>query len=156
MSESLLKPPAARSPAALGLTAAAAAGRFELQVCANCSTVQYPPREACVHCLTGALEWREQSGLGELIAATTVHHSADPYFRAQGPWRIGMVRLDAGVTVITHLHHACAETRGRVQVRALLDRAEQGVLMAFPADPAQAGTPDPQVLEMTGKGLYQR
>jgi hypothetical protein len=40
-------PPAARSRVALGLTAAAALGRFELQQCRECGMVQYPPREAC-------------------------------------------------------------------------------------------------------------
>ena len=40
-------PPWARSRVALGLTAAAAEGRFELQVCARCGRTQYPPREAC-------------------------------------------------------------------------------------------------------------
>ena len=37
-------PPGARGRVALGLTAAAAEGRFELQVCADCAAVQYPPR----------------------------------------------------------------------------------------------------------------
>ena len=49
---------------ALGLTAAAAEGRFELQECQDCGTVQYPPREACHKCLSAALRWREQSGEG--------------------------------------------------------------------------------------------
>src|SRR5207253_611432 len=50
-------PPAARSRAALGLTAAAALGRFELQQCRDCGTVQYPPREACQQCLSIHLQW---------------------------------------------------------------------------------------------------
>ena len=62
-------PPGRRSRVALGLTAAAALGRFELQVCAECGTVQYPPREVCHRCLSGALRWREQNGLGELLSA---------------------------------------------------------------------------------------
>ncbi|HLB16524.1 MAG TPA: zinc ribbon domain-containing protein, partial [Burkholderiales bacterium] len=40
-------PPGTRSRVALGLTAAAAEGRFALQVCRDCGAVQYPPREAC-------------------------------------------------------------------------------------------------------------
>ena len=46
-------PPNARGRVALGLTAAAALGRFELQVCKECATVQYPPREACGNCHNG-------------------------------------------------------------------------------------------------------
>lgn len=48
-------PPYARSRVALGLTAAAAEGRFELQVCDDCGTTQYPPREACRKCLSTQL-----------------------------------------------------------------------------------------------------
>ena len=55
-------PPAIRSRVAHGLTAAAARGAFALQVCADCGTVQYPPREACHQCLSTRLPWREQDG----------------------------------------------------------------------------------------------
>ncbi|MEP7244938.1 MAG: OB-fold domain-containing protein [Gammaproteobacteria bacterium] len=146
---SALVPPSAQSHAALGLTAAAAVGRFELQVCDRCGTVQYPPREACVKCLTGQLTWREHSGRGELIAATAIHHSHDDYFRGRTPWNIGMVRLEGDITVIAHLHHCCMGSRDTVQVRALLDRGGRGVLFAFPTDAARAAEPDSQVLEMT-------
>lgn len=125
-------PPSQRSNAALGLTAHAAQGRFALQVCNKCMTVQYPPREACVACLSDELTWREQDGDGELIAATAVFHSTHPYFRTHEPWHIGIVRLDAGVSVIAHLHKECANSRGRVRVRAVLDRGGQGVLVALP------------------------
>ena len=49
-------PPAGRSRIALGLTAAAAEGRFALQVCRACGTTQYPPREACHACLSITLD----------------------------------------------------------------------------------------------------
>jgi NAD(P)-dependent dehydrogenase (short-subunit alcohol dehydrogenase family)/uncharacterized OB-fold protein len=142
-------PPPARSRAALGLTAAAARGRFELQVCGTCGAVQYPPREACHRCLSGKLHWREQSGAGELIADTTVHHSNDLYFREQLPWRIGMVRLDAGPTAIVHLHGGCAPAPCRVRVGARLDKSGQGVLLAFPIDEVPHMADDRQLREMT-------
>ena len=44
-------PPGARGRVALGITTAAAEGRFELQTCADCGAVQYPPRETCHKCL---------------------------------------------------------------------------------------------------------
>ena len=78
-------PPSARSRVALGLTAAAAEGRFELQVCQDCDSVQYPPREACVHCVSPRLKWRAQSGWGQLLASTTLHHSNDLFFRERLP-----------------------------------------------------------------------
>ena len=81
-------PPAARSRVALGLTAAAALGRFELQQCRDCGTVQYPPREACQKCLSVRLDWKAQSPGGELIAQTVLHHSNDLFFRERLPWRL--------------------------------------------------------------------
>jgi NAD(P)-dependent dehydrogenase (short-subunit alcohol dehydrogenase family)/uncharacterized OB-fold protein len=142
-------PPAMRSRAALGLTAAAAQGRFQLQVCADCGTVQYPPRETCHRCLSDRLPWTDQSGTGELIAETTVHLSQDAYFRERAPWRVGMVRLDAGPTLIAHLPAAGAAAPARVRVGARLDKSGQGVLVAFPIDEVITMAVDRQLREMT-------
>lgn len=142
-------PPAMRSRAALGLTAAAAQGRFQLQVCADCGTVQYPPRETCHRCLSDRLPWTDQSGAGELVAETTVHLSQDAYFRERAPWRVGMVRLDAGPTLIAHLPAAGAAAPARVRVGARLDKSGQGVLVAFPIDEVITMADDRQLREMT-------
>ncbi len=128
-----LLPPAARSRVALGLTAAASLGRLALQVCSECGTVQYPPREACHQCLSLDLRWRAQPGEGELICETVLHHSHDTYFRERAPWRLGMVRLDCGPTVVAHLHCAVAPAPGRVRIVAQLDKAGQAALVAIPA-----------------------
>jgi NAD(P)-dependent dehydrogenase (short-subunit alcohol dehydrogenase family)/uncharacterized OB-fold protein len=144
-----LLPPRARSRAALGLTAAAALGRFELQVCADCGAVQYPPREACHRCLSDRLRWRAQTGLGELLSTTTVHHSHDPFFRERTPWKLGMVRLDVGPTLVVHLHGGCAAPPSRVRVDARLDKSGQGVLLAFPIDEVPNMADDRQLREMT-------
>jgi NAD(P)-dependent dehydrogenase (short-subunit alcohol dehydrogenase family) len=125
-------PPAGRSRVALGLTAAAALGYFELQVCADCGAVQYPPREACHRCLAVNLKWRPQSGAGELIAATVLHHSHEAYFRDRLPWRIGLIRLDCGPTVLAHVPAGVAPAPCRVQIVARLDRAGQATLVAIP------------------------
>ena len=144
-----LHPPAPRSRAALGLTAAAARGQLELQVCGACGTVQYPPREACHRCLNGPLRWTPQSGLGELLATTTVRHSQEIYFQERVPWRLALVRLEAGPTVVAHLHAACPPPPGPVRVGARLDRAGQGVLVAFPIDEVPNMADDKQLREMT-------
>ena len=111
-------PPAARSRVALGLTAAAALGRFELQQCRECGMVQYPPREACQQCLSTQLQWKLQGDGGELVAKTVLHHSNDLFFRERLPWRLGLIKLDCGPTVVAHLHESVAK---RVRVRAMLD-----------------------------------
>ena len=138
-------PPAARSRVALGLTAAAAMGRFELQQCKECGTVQYPPREACQKCLSTKLQWKPQPDGGELLARTVLHHSNDLFFRERLPWRLGLVKLDCGPTVVAHLHEAIEK---KVRVRAMLDRAGQAVLVALP-DKETTVADDRQLREFT-------
>lgn len=142
-------PPGLRSRAALGMTAAAALGRFELQVCASCKAVQYPPREACHKCLGDKLIWTLQDATGELLATTTVHVSHDLFFRERVPWQLAMVRLDCGPTVVAHLHAGCPPAPARVRVGARLDKAGQGVLVAFPIDEVPNMADDRQLREMT-------
>jgi NAD(P)-dependent dehydrogenase (short-subunit alcohol dehydrogenase family)/uncharacterized OB-fold protein len=145
-------PPAARSRVALGLTAAAAMGRFELQQCQDCAAVLYPPREACVRCAGVRLRWREQGGDGTLLAGTTLHHSNDLFFRERLPWRLGLVKLDAGPTLMVHLPGAApALTDGaapRVRIAARLDRAGQAVLIALPEKEPHDMANDPMLREM--------
>ena len=144
-----LLPPWQRSRVALGMTAAAAEGRFELQVCAKCGAVQYPPREACHRCLDDRLPWREQLGSGELLSQTRVHVSHDLFFRERVPWRLGMVKLDCGPTVVVHLHGDVAQPPSRVRVGARLDRAAMAVLVGFPEKDGANMADDRQLREMT-------
>jgi len=139
-------PPAARSRVALGLTAAAALGRFELQQCRDCGTVQYPPREACQKCLSVLLDWKAQPPGGELLAQTVLHHSNDLFFRERLPWRLGLIKLDCGPTVVAHLHDSVAK---RVRVRAMLDRAGQAVIAALPEKENADMASDRQLREFT-------
>jgi NAD(P)-dependent dehydrogenase (short-subunit alcohol dehydrogenase family)/uncharacterized OB-fold protein len=142
-------PPGMRSRVALGLTAAAAQGRFELQVCHDCGRVQYPPREACCACLSHRLDWRAQDGTGDLVSETTLRHSFELFFRERMPWRLGMIRLDCGPVVVAHLHGDCPAAPARVRVRASLDRAGQAVLIAIPDKDTPNMADDRQLREMT-------
>jgi NAD(P)-dependent dehydrogenase (short-subunit alcohol dehydrogenase family)/uncharacterized OB-fold protein len=156
-------PPAARGRVALGITAAATQGRFELQACADCATVQYPPREACHKCLSPRLHWQEQTGEGALISSTTLHHSNDLYFRERLPWRLGLVQLDAGPSLMVHLH---GEVRGdteslqtqsvRVRVGARLDRTGQAVLIGFPHEGSPDMADDKMLREMTSDPQFRK
>ena len=148
-------PPAGRSRAALRLTAAAAEGRFELQHCFDCATVQYPPRSACVNCLSHRLAWREIDGAGELIADTVLHHSNELYYRERVPLRLGTVKLDAGPVALAHLHRDCAAP-SRVRVRAHLDKSGQAVLIALPHQDTPNMADDPMLREMTGDPKFRK
>ena len=148
-------PPEARSRAALGLTAAAAEGRFALQVCGDCGARVYPARDACNHCLSVDLDWQDVSPLGELLAETTVRTSTNLYFRERAPWRMGAVRLDAGPVVICHVHGDVAP-RARVVLWNRLDRAGQGVLLAMPEKSTPHMEDDPQLRAMTSDPKLRR
>jgi len=149
-------PPWARSRVALGMTAAAAEGRFELQVCQDCSAVQYPPREACHRCLSARLQWRAQSGQGTLLATTTLHHSNDPFFRERLPWRLGLVQLDAGPSLMVHLHGEVSDAPTPVTVGARLDRAGQAVLIGFPRNGSEHMADDKMLREMTSDPKFRK
>lgn len=149
-------PPGARGRVALGLTAAAAEGRFALQVCADCAAVQYPPREACVRCLSTALRWRAQAGEGLLLAATTLRHSNDLFFRERLPWRVGVVQLDAGPSLIVHLHGEVGEPPARVRVGARLDRAGQAVLIGLPVEETAHMADDPLLRDMASDPRFRK
>ncbi len=149
-------PPGSRGRVALGLTAAAAEGRFELQTCADCASVQYPPREVCHQCLSPRLQWRAQSGEGVLLGSTTLHHSNDLFFRERLPWRLGMVHLDAGPTVMTHLHGDVGPAPERVRVGARIDRAGQAVLIAYPLQGDAHMADDKMLREMTSDPKFRK
>lgn len=135
-------PPMGRGRVAHGLTRAAAVGdHLVLQVCEECQAVQYPPRDACGTCLSPELSWRKQNPCGDLLSVATLHHSNHLYFRERLPWRIGVVRLDSGPTVIAFLTDSVVAPGGvagteqtRVQVLLRLDRAGQAVLVAQPIE----------------------
>ncbi|WP_193175144.1 SDR family NAD(P)-dependent oxidoreductase [Oricola nitratireducens] len=148
-------PPLGRSRAALGLTVAAAEGRFALQHCAECGTVQYPPRDACTHCLSVELDWRDTPTGGTVIAETRIHASPDPYFRERLPWRMGTVKLDAGPVALAHLHGDVG--RGdRVRLSLHLDKAAQGVIVALPTERTDVMEDDPLMRSLTAHPRHRR
>ncbi|MYZ45313.1 Zn-ribbon domain-containing OB-fold protein [Schauerella aestuarii] len=139
-------PPAARSAKAQELNAIAAQARFALQGCTHCGTIQYPPREVCVNCLSDALKWRDVSSEGKLLAVTTLHHSNEPYFQARLPWRVGMVRFDCGPSAVVHVDADCIPD-GRVRITLDLDASGQAVLTAHAiAPPGAVNAPLPSPL----------
>lgn len=143
------QPPGSRSRIAHGMLLGAALGKLQLQTCRDCGTVQYPPRDACNECLSIRLRWEDQDGRGELISDTILRHSNDLFFRERLPWRLGMVRLAAGPSVVVHLHGDCGAAPSPVVVKAGLDRAGQAVMMAFPDKETPNMSDDPQLRELT-------
>jgi NAD(P)-dependent dehydrogenase (short-subunit alcohol dehydrogenase family)/uncharacterized OB-fold protein len=150
-----LLPQGQRSRTAHGLTAAAAEGRFTLQVCEECAQVLYPPRDACPRCLSARLTFKDVHPDGLLIAETTVRVSTDPYFRERMPWRVGTVQLDAGPVIVAHLHGDTVEGK-RVKLALKLDKSGSAVMLALPAQEMPYMQADPHWREMTCDPQYRR
>ncbi len=149
------RPPEARSRASLGLSAAAAEGRFALQVCAECNTVQYPPRDACSRCIGTDLHWQDIAATGQLLADTVIQTSTKLYFRERAPWRMGSVKLDAGPVVLCHIHSDC-EKNSAVTMLNRLDASGQGVLLAIPTIRTTHMEDDPQLRALSADPRHRR
>lgn len=149
------RPPEMRSRAALGLTAAAAEGRFALQCCADCGAWQYPPRDACVACLSTDLPWQDADPAGTLLAETTVRASTRLYYRERMPWRMGSVQLAAGPVILTHIHPDVTP-QSVVRIAAHLDRSGQGVLVALPPHDTPHMKDAPLMRELTADPKHRR
>jgi NAD(P)-dependent dehydrogenase (short-subunit alcohol dehydrogenase family)/uncharacterized OB-fold protein len=147
-------PPKARSRRAHLHTLAAAEGRFQLQRCAGCGAFAYPAREICPVCLSGDLPLADAPRGGVLLTETTIRVPADLYFRERAPWRVGIVRLDCGPTVISHLHAELREGQ-TVHMSFRLDKSGNAVAFAAPAD-GSGSTADPQWRELTADPQYRR
>lgn len=139
-----LLPPGLRSRAAHLLTAAAAEGRFALPCCTACGRYSWPMPEACPACLGDMALAPAQQG-ARVLSATTAEVPADAYFRERGPWRVGLVQMDAGPQALVHLSPA-AGMGDAVRLALMLDRAGNAVLHA--AREGEDMTTDPQWHEM--------
>lgn len=150
-----LLPATARSRTAHGLTAAAAEGRFMLQVCAGCGTTLYPPRDACPRCWSADLPYRDVPPGGAVLAGTVIRTSTDTYFRERLPWRAGMVALDCGPQLLAHLHGDVAEGE-RVRMALRLDKGGNAVAVALPPGPTPHQEDDAQLREMAANPRFRR
>ena len=122
--------PAIRSRAALAMSCHASQGKFVLQVCNDCKSPTYPPRDRCPKCW-GELTWKSQKRSAVLLAETTIHSTNNLYFQGHLPWRIGTVLLDSGPTAFAHLHNNI-KIGDKVIINIMLDRSGNPALFALP------------------------
>ncbi len=104
------------SRAALRMTEAAAAGRFELQQCKQCGAVQYPAARCVSPVPVGRVGMGEQPGAGRMISETTLFHSHLKQFEDQLPLRIGLVHLQCGPVALAHVEKSVPAAPADVEV----------------------------------------
>ena len=122
--------PAIRSRAALAMSCHASLGNFVLQVCDDCHSSTYPPRDRCPKCW-GELKWKPQKRIGVLLADTTIRSTNNLYFQQHIPWRIGTILLDEGPTAFAHLH-GDIKIGDEIVMNIMLDRSGAPALFALP------------------------
>ena len=84
--------------------------------CGACGTVSAPPRSLCTVCHEGPLVAQSVPGTGTLITWTVIRRPPLA-FKAEGPYAVAIVELDAGVAVTGRLAEvdAAPELGARVQ-----------------------------------------
>ena len=86
--------------------------------CSACGALDPGPRELCPACLCPALQPWEVPGTGRLLSWTVVRR-APTRFRAEAPYAVCVVDLDAGLRVTGRLADHAAEPRPGDAVRAV-------------------------------------
>lgn len=124
-------PPTARTSIWRKITEAAESGEFMLQVCKQCESVQYPPRELCGNCLHDALEWEKISAKGRLISHTELHASTNAFFREHLPLQVALVKLECGAILFVHIAHDEIKTGDAVTILNRRDVSGEGVFVAI-------------------------
>jgi uncharacterized OB-fold protein len=73
----------------------------DLPICTDCDRAHWPPMEHCPHCLGGQVRTESHSTEGTVLAVAELHRSLDEAFHRRLPWRVDLVHLHEGVTIIS-------------------------------------------------------
>lgn len=78
-------------------------GRLIFQRCTDCGAAVLYPREICPRCWADALQWEDGSGRGRLKTYSIVSKPGHPGWAPAAPYVIGLVTLDEGPTMLSHI-----------------------------------------------------
>lgn len=101
--ENLMVPGPTITPITKPFWDAVARMEFILQKCCDCGEWVFYPRSNCPHCWSNQLEWKPASGEGTLKTWSIVHRPGHPGWAAVTPYVLGVVELEEGPSMLTHL-----------------------------------------------------
>lgn len=118
---------------------AISAGRLDVQECASCRGLRYPPAPMCPKCNCLLWDQRTLRGTGALFSYTVHYHP--PIAGYDGPIPVGLVEMDEGVRLMAGLHGiALDEIEIGMKLRLDFPEVEPGyVLHRFVRDDEQRG-----------------
>lgn len=107
-----------------------AEGVFRTTCCESCGRFSFPPKPFCPHCWSRQVHWQALAPTGRVYSGTTIY-AAPQVFRAEAPYPVGIVDLDAGVRIATRLlgNAPIAEMIGR-RVRLVSVKFDSACLYA--------------------------
>ena len=79
----------------------ASEGKLLIQRCPRCNSHQHYARPFCIRCHHAGIEMVEATGRGVLHSYTVIHRG--PYEDIPTPYVVGLIRLDEGVTILSHV-----------------------------------------------------
>jgi len=78
-------------------------GRLEVQRCAGCGHLHWPPSVLCPRCLAGDTAWVPLSGRGTIYSYIIVHRPQHPAFFDDVPYNVAIVELEEGIRMHTNI-----------------------------------------------------
>ena len=82
---------------------AVADGRLLIQRCGACGAAVFYPRQVCPRCWSEDLAWVAASGKARLKSYSTVFKPGHPGWADAAPYVVGLVELEEGPTMLTHI-----------------------------------------------------
>lgn len=80
---------------------AAAADSLLIQKCRSCQNHQHYARPFCLCCESEDVEMVPASGKGKVLSFTVIQRS--PYSDLPAPYVVSLIRLEEGVTILSHI-----------------------------------------------------
>ncbi|MFK9094209.1 Zn-ribbon domain-containing OB-fold protein [Bacillus salipaludis] len=101
--ENLKVPGPTVTPVSKPFWEAVANHKLILQKCTDCNKWVFYPRMHCSHCWSGNLVWEQVSGKARLKTWSVVHRSGHPGWEEITPFVLGVVELEEGPSMMSHL-----------------------------------------------------
>lgn len=110
-------------------------GELQVQQCRACGHRQFYPRGLCQRCKSEDLAWQPAEPRGHVYSFTIVHRAPTLAFRADVPYVIALVDLEAGVRMMMNVVNCDPESVAiGMPVNIVFEqRGEQAVPQAEPA-----------------------
>ena len=79
------------------------AHELRLQLCDDCPSYRFTPKDVCADCASVNATWTPVSGAGTVYSYSVVHRGPGPGFQEDAPYIVVMVDLAEGPRMLSHM-----------------------------------------------------